>query len=187
MAKKSKPAAPTSGATPGKQRTREHVIAALSVNFVERLVLKCGYVVQRSDPDYGYDLRVETFDEQGNLEAEQVPLQLKATDRIDQYELAREESFSFPLSTNDYRLWREEVMPVFLILYDSRIEEAYWLHIQDYDQTQQPKVEGDTIRVHIPRKQVLGVQTIRMMRDRKQAILRTVRETLQRKPNPKEP
>jgi hypothetical protein len=65
---------------PGKQRTREHVIAALSVNFVERLVLKCGYVVQRPAPDYGYDLRLETFDELGNLEAEHVPLQLKATE-----------------------------------------------------------------------------------------------------------
>src|SRR5438874_7078676 len=124
MAKKSTAAAPTSGATPGKQRTREHVIAALSVNFVERLVLKCGHVVQRSDPDYGYDLRLETFDEQGNLEAEQVPLQLKATDKIDQYELATEEAFSFPLSAKDYRLWSEEVMPVFLILYNASFEEA---------------------------------------------------------------
>jgi hypothetical protein len=185
MAKKAKPAAPMSGATPGKQRTREHVIATLSMNFVERLVLKCGYVVQRPDPDYGYDLRLETFDEEGNLEPEHVPIQLKATGRIGECELATEESFSFPISMKDYRLWSEEVMPVFLILYDSGFEEAYWLHIQDYDQTQKPGVEGDTIRVRIPRKQVLGVQTIRMMRERKQAILRTVREALEGKPKPK--
>jgi hypothetical protein len=186
MAKKARPAAPARGATSRKQRTREHVIAALSVNFVERLVLKCGYVVQRSDPDYGYDLRLETFDEQDNLEAGQVPLQLKATDTIDAYELATEESFSFPLGTKDYRLWSEEVMPVFLILYDARFEEAYWLHIQEYHQTQNPTVEGGTIRVHVPRKQVLGVRTIRLMRQRKQEILRIVKETLQRTPKPKE-
>ena len=78
-------------------------------------------------------------------------------------------------------------MPVFLILYDTGFAEAYWLHIQDYDHTQKPNLEGDSIRVHIPRKQVLGVQTIRMMRERKQEILRTVKEALQRKPNPKEP
>jgi hypothetical protein len=185
MTEKAKPAAKTSGTTPGKQRTREHVIAALSVNFVERLVLKCGFVVQRADPDYGYDLRLETFDEQGNLEAEQVPPQLKATDRIHEYELATAESFSFPVSSKDYRLWSEEVMLVFLILYDSGFEEAYWLHIQDYHQTQKPRVVGDTVRVRIPRKQVLGVQTIRMMRERKQEILRAIKEALKRKPKPK--
>jgi hypothetical protein len=187
MAKKSKPAEPTSSTLPGKQRTREHVIAALSMNFVERLVLKCGYVVQRSNPDYGYDLRLETFDETGYLEAEHVPLQLKATDKIAEYELAKEEAFSFPISMKDYRLWSEEVMPVFLVLYDSVFEEAYWLHIQDYDQTQKPRAEGDTIRVHIPRKQVLGLQTIRMMRERKQEIVRTIKQALQRNPPPKEP
>jgi hypothetical protein len=158
------------------------VIAALSVTFVERLVLKCGYVVQRPNPDYRYDLRLETFDEQGNLEPEQIPLQLKATDRIAEYELATEESFSFPISTKDYRLWTSEVMPVFLILYDATFEEAYWLHLQDYDQTHKPRVEGDTIRVHLPRRQVLGIETIRMMRKRKQETLRLTQEVLQRKP-----
>jgi hypothetical protein len=64
--------------------------------------------VQRSDPDYGYDLRLETFDEQGNLEAEQVPLQLKATDRIAEYALARAESFSFPISTLQKRATPKE-------------------------------------------------------------------------------
>src|SRR5262245_23098940 len=110
MAKKSTPAAPTSGPASGKQRTREHVIAALSVNFVERLVLKCGYVVQRPNPDYGYDLRLETFDEQGNFEPDQVSLQVKATDGIDEYRLASGDSFSFPVRTADYRLWAEELM-----------------------------------------------------------------------------
>ena len=52
---------------------------------------------------------------------------------IGEYELATEESFSFPLRTKDYRLWVEEVMPVFLILYDAVLEEAYWLHVQAYD------------------------------------------------------
>jgi hypothetical protein len=79
-------------------------------------------------------------------------------------------------------------MPVFLILYDSVFEEAYWLHIQDYDQTEKPKPAGDTIQVHIPRKQVLGGggQTIRLMRERKREILRTIQEALKKTPNPRE-
>ncbi len=166
----------------GKQRTRAHVIAGLSVNFVERLVLKCGHVVQRCDPDYGYDLRLETFDEQGLLEAGNVPLQLKATDRIHEHKLARDECFSFPISTKDYRLWREEMMPVFLILYDAGFEEAYWLHVQDYDQIHKPTFEGDIIHVRIPYRQILGSQTLYLMRQRKQEILRVVQEALRREP-----
>jgi hypothetical protein len=46
-----------------KRRTREHVIADLSVHHVEGLALKCGYTVQRTIADYGYDLRLETFSE----------------------------------------------------------------------------------------------------------------------------
>lgn len=54
MAKKAKSKAPA-GSFEGKQRTRQHVIADLSVNFVERLALKCGYTMQRAAADYGYD------------------------------------------------------------------------------------------------------------------------------------
>jgi hypothetical protein len=100
--------------------------------------------------------------------------------------LVKEEVFSFPVSAKDYRLWSEELMPVFLILYDAGVEEAYWLHIQDYDRTQTPRVDGDSLRVHIPRKQVLGVRTIHMMRQRKKEILQTTRKTLRGMPNSKE-
>ena len=43
-----------------KRRTREHVIADLSVNHVERQVLLAGYVVDRVSNDYGIDLEVTT-------------------------------------------------------------------------------------------------------------------------------
>jgi hypothetical protein len=36
-----------------KRRTREHVIADLSVNHVERMVLRCGWTVERVRRDYG--------------------------------------------------------------------------------------------------------------------------------------
>ena len=165
MAKKSKP--PAGGDRKRKQRTREHIIADLSVNHVERLALKCGYVVQRPSPDYGFDLRLETFTDQGEFEEEYVSFQLKATDDISRLELTREDCFSVPISTKDYRLWRKAVMPVFLILYDAVMEEAYWLHIQDYEDTHKPEIKGDTINLRIPRPQVLGVQILRMMRQRK--------------------
>ena len=51
-----------------KRRTREHVIADLSVNHVERHILKCGCVVKRPTPDYGIDLELITFNKRGEIE-----------------------------------------------------------------------------------------------------------------------
>ena len=50
-----------------KRRTREHVIADLSVNHVERVVLRCGWTVQRLNPDYGIDLVMTTYDASGQI------------------------------------------------------------------------------------------------------------------------
>src|SRR5438309_953040 len=50
---------------PRKRRTREHVIADLSVNHVERFVLRCGWTVQRTTHDYGIDLSMETYNAAG--------------------------------------------------------------------------------------------------------------------------
>ena len=65
-----------------KRRTREHVIADLSVNHVERLVLRCGWVARRMNPDCGIDLYMETYNHDGEVENGGVWFQLKATDRL---------------------------------------------------------------------------------------------------------
>jgi hypothetical protein len=62
-------------------------------------------------------------------------------------------------------------MPVFLILYDAILEEAYWLHIQAYAQQHGTEVRGETVQVRIPQYQVLGIGAIRLMRERKQQVL----------------
>jgi hypothetical protein len=59
-----------------KQRTRQHIIADLSVNYVERMILHEGHTVQRWLSDYGYDLAMVTFDEQGYAEPGLVFFQL---------------------------------------------------------------------------------------------------------------
>lgn len=67
---------------PRKRRTREHIIADLSVNHVERQVLLCGYTVERHRHDYGLDLLMSTYDHNGEVENGEVRLQLKATDHL---------------------------------------------------------------------------------------------------------
>ena len=50
---------------PRKQRTREHVIASVSINYVERHIYEAGHTVERVESDYGYDLLVFTYDDAG--------------------------------------------------------------------------------------------------------------------------
>ena len=65
------------GAEPRKRRTREHVIADLSVNHVERFIIDEGHTAQRVDPDYGYDLSLVTYDADGYVEPGLIYLQLE--------------------------------------------------------------------------------------------------------------
>ena len=67
---------------PKKRRTRQHIIAELSVNYVERYALQCGFSVERVEHDYGIDLVLFTYDANGEIENGQVYLQLKATDNL---------------------------------------------------------------------------------------------------------
>jgi hypothetical protein len=175
------PATSSPGEAERKRRTREHVIADLSIHHVEGLALKCGYSVQQLVPDYGYDLWLATFNEQGEAEDSYVLLQLKASDGLRQYELDQEEVFSFPVSVKDYRRWTEEVLPVFLILYDAQLGEAYWLDVQDHAAAQQQGPKGKTVRLRVPRQHVLGVRTIRLMRQRKQQRIQDIRSRTPRR------
>ena len=65
-----------------KLRTREHVLADLSVNHLERHVVLCGCSIQRMHSDYGYDRIMSTFDVNGEIEPGVVFVQVKATDNL---------------------------------------------------------------------------------------------------------
>jgi hypothetical protein len=86
--------------------------------------------------------------------------------------------FSFPVSAKDYRLWSEAVLPVFFILYDAQLGEAYCLDVQDYAAVQSQDSGGRSMRLHVPRRHVVGVQTIRLMRQRKQQRIQDIRRRL---------
>src|ERR1700681_4568976 len=100
---------------PRKRRTRQHVIADLSVHHVEGFILEEGHTTQRLGSDYGYDLIVRTFDEHGYIEPGAIYFQFKAM------EVLRESGsdFVFDLDIRDYNLWMREETPVILILFDA--------------------------------------------------------------------
>jgi len=152
------------------QRTREHVIADLSMNFVERFIFEAGHSVMRVPADYGYDLLTQTFDEQGYAEEGFISLQLKATDSIGRFE--RAESFSFPLEMRHCNLWRRERLPVYFILYDAPGRRAYWVHVQAYLAAHAPqRAEAQSFTVNLSKKNVLGKGTIEKMRQAKAKAL----------------
>ena len=69
---------------PRKRRTRQHVIADLSVHYLEGFILEAGHTAHRLGSDYGYDLLVSTFDEQGYAESGSIYFQFKAMERLEE-------------------------------------------------------------------------------------------------------
>lgn len=155
---------------PRKQRTRQHVIADLSVHHVERFILEAGHTAQRLGSDYGYDLLVSTFDDQGYVEPGSIYLQLKAMETLN----AGQTDYLYDLDIRDYNLWIRERMPVVLILFDASRRRAYWLAIQRYfgeDDARRPKKGAKTIRIRVPRRQALNGRAIAKMRQLKWAVI----------------
>jgi hypothetical protein len=155
---------------PGKTRTREHVLADLGINYVERQVLLCGCSVQRIYNDYGYDLVLSTFNANGEIEAGIIYLQVKATDNLPL--LSDGETISWVVSRRDLRLWMNEAFPVILVVYDGRRDRAFGLHVQAYF-AEYPTADlflaGQTINVHFPLADRLNRRSIRRIIQRKNA------------------
>jgi hypothetical protein len=155
---------------PRKQRTRQHVIADLSINHVERIILDAGHTAQRLTPDYGYDLVLFTYDDLGFTEPGFVYVQVKAGETLE----AIDADYVFDLDIRDYNLWRLEEMPVILILFAASRRRAYWLWVQNYfskDAFPQPKKGAKSVRVHVPQRQPVTPRAVAVWRDLKQQAL----------------
>lgn len=156
-----------------KRRTREHVLADLSVNYVERQALLCNYSVERFLHDYGIDLLISTYTSSGEYENGEVRIQVKATDHP--RFIAAGTFITWRVSREDLHHWLHETMPVILALYDPARDLAYWLYMQAFFQRQQgfdlAKV-GKQVTIPIPARQILDQTAMRKFaeyRDRVQA------------------
>jgi hypothetical protein len=151
---------------PRKQRTRQHVIADQSVNHVERFIIDEGHTAQRVEKDYGYDLFLFTFDEQGYAEPGMVSLQLKARENLQ----AVGADYICDVDIRDYNLWMQEKFPVILILFDAARRRAFWLDFQRYcrqELARGPNRGAKSVRVLVPARQVVNRRAIARMRSLK--------------------
>ncbi len=150
-----------------KLRTRQHVLADLSVNFVERQVLLRSFAVNRMDSDYGIDLLMLTYEEDGAVESGHVLFQVKATDSPKLIQAGR--SIACRIEVADLKAWQDEWMPVILVLYDGQRDKAYWLYVQQYLNDKNVAgedllAEQDRLTVRIPRRNRLDRKAIERFR-----------------------
>jgi len=160
-----------------KRRTREHVLADLSANYVEKQALLCGYTAERVRLDYGIDLVVQTFNRRGEVESSRILFQLKATDRITT--LASASAVSCRIEQANLVHWLEEPFPVVLVLYDAQNDAGYWLYVQNhfanltgFDLAR----SGRRVTVVIPRSNVLDRKAMRRLARLKNAAARHYRK-----------
>lgn len=164
-------------------RTREHQIADLSINHVERFILRQGYTAERVQSDYGYDLVMRTFDygtdvtrTRGAFENGVIYFQFKATDSLNVLEDGR--TISIPIWRRHLQLWRTEPMPVILIVYDAQTEQAYWHYVQRHLQVANMTVrpEQQEVALHVFMDDVVNTEAVETWRQYKTAVLQRIAE-----------
>ena len=167
---------PTTKCDGSQTRTREHVLADLSANYVEKRALLCGFAVDHVRPDYGIDLTVRTFNRRGEAENGWIPFQLKGTDRLKAVDGGR--AVTCRIERADLRHWLNEAQPVMLALYNARADLAYWLFVKGYFDAL-PRFDlnrtAGRISVRIPRNNVLDRQAMRALARLKNKIDATIR------------
>lgn len=161
-----------------KLRTRQHIIADLSVNYVERQILLCGHSANRVQRDYGLDLLMNTHNENGEVENGYVNFQLKATDKL--RFLRDNRAVSVRIEVADIRWWQDEPMPVILVIYDGQRDQAYWLYVQRYLQEKSVRIDAlgqkqSRLTFHIPVKNRINRKAVEMFREFRRQIVEQIR------------
>lgn len=158
-----------------KRRTREHVVADLSANHVERNALLCGFSVERTFHDYGIDQTVTTYDRRGQIENGLILIQLRGTDRPKFLDGGR--AVECRLERSHLAHWLEEPMPFIVVRYDARKNIGYWLYLQayfearpDFDLARAPA----RVTVPIPCRNVVSRAAMRRFARYKNAVLAQV-------------
>ena len=163
------------GSPQRKRRTREHVIEDLSENHPERVVLLKGHLLRRPERDYGVDVTMFHFGDDGTVENGEVRFQLKATDELKR--INRGTVVSLTIKTRDLHYWSLEIYPFILVVFDAQAEKAFWLHIQEYVERHPDCMNPDqeSVNLHIPVSNELTVQSIEDFRGLSLQVVQHIR------------
>jgi hypothetical protein len=154
---------------PHKKRTREHLIAYRSVAHVTKIVADAGATVEQWVHDYGLDLTIHTYDDNGYPEEGDILVQLKATDNLTR----TKRGITHRIDIRDYHSWTGSAMPVFV--YDAAADVAYWLYVQSYfeaDAGRRPPAGAKSVTVTIPPANVVDAAFVRYAQGRRADVVR---------------
>ena len=109
-----------------KRRPREHVIAEMGVNFLERQVLRRGHQLRRvPEPEYGTDAVMLHFSpETREIENGWIEFQVKSTDELTFVDDGKSVACTVELAHVHYWYW-EVAHPFILVLYDAQNHRAF--------------------------------------------------------------
>lgn len=115
-----------------KRKTPEHCRAEVAIKYAELVVARAGYVsnASQSGADYGIDLEVDTFDDDGYYENEPFWMQVKSVVRGAW--LADGRTMSVAVDRRDLNHWYHQLSPVILVVYDAEADAAHWAYVQRY-------------------------------------------------------
>jgi hypothetical protein len=150
------------------RRTREHIIEEMSLNFLEREVLKRGHqLIPATKREYGHDATMIHFcPKTGGIENGEVRFQLKATNNLD-----TEAEFAIcpdiKLEHLHYWYWEAQRLPFVLVLYDAMRHRGYWVDVRRYvdDELQEVDPDQKTTRIRIPWSSRINVRSIDRFRE----------------------
>lgn len=148
-----------------KRRPREHIIADMGLNFLERQVLRRGHQLRRvPEPEYGTDALMLHFSpETHEIENGWIEFQVKATDTLKFVDGGKSVACSVEMAHIHYWYWEMD-HPFILVLYDAQKHRGYWLDIQSY--ADEKKIaDTESLTVRIPVRNKLTVKAIDRFRE----------------------
>jgi hypothetical protein len=143
-----------------KRRPRQHVIAEMGLNFLERQVLRRGHQLRRvPEPEYGTDALMLHFSpETTEIENGWIEFQVKATDSLRMVDRGRAVACNLEVAHARFWYW-ELAHPFILVLYDAGRHRAFWIDIQEY-LDEHGVGDSQTFTIRIPVRNKLTLKAI---------------------------
>jgi uncharacterized protein DUF4365 len=83
----------------------------------------------------------------------------------------------FRISKRDVDLWQDEIVPVYLVVFDSRRIKAYWIYLQKYFQQKGIRARSlktETMTIKLETSKIVDEKAIRTWRSDKAAVLTNI-------------
>ena len=150
-----------------KRRPREHVIADMGMNFLERQVLRRGHqLVRVPQPEYGTDALMRHFSPHSReLENGWVEFQVKSTDHLAFVDDGQFVTCAIEMAHLRCWYWESE-HPFILVLYDACKHRAFWLDVQTYvdERELQEDASSESVTLRIPSDNKLTLRAVDLFR-----------------------